>query len=342
MNNDAEQGSRAERLVEVPLFDVAAPAAESLMPLACDRLDTLIAHGRRHYGELALALGDRLTLAWLRRSGNPYVDEIASVSRRLGRPGAVLLNMSYEWSCTSCVAADRGGESMRMLRTLDWPLPGLGRSVLVARQRGAAGVYYSVTWPGYVGVLTGMAPGRFSAAINQPPLRRRTPVLPMDWIIARGALWRTTGLPPAHLVRRVFDECRGYAEAKRLLIETPLCLPAFFTLAGTAPGEGCIIERRETAAAVHEAPDAISNHWVGFAIPGHDRGYDSRGRRASMLKMVGEEREGFAWLQPPVLNPTTRLAVVANPARGFLQVQGWEKDGAATTVFTLPPLDTAA
>jgi hypothetical protein len=40
--------------------------------------------------------------------------------------------------------------------------------------RGPAGEYYSVTWPGYVGTLTALAPDRFAAAINQAPLRRRT------------------------------------------------------------------------------------------------------------------------------------------------------------------------
>ena len=46
-----------------------------------------------------LALGDRATWKWLENAGNPYRDEIDGVRRRLGRPGAVLLNMSYEWCC---------------------------------------------------------------------------------------------------------------------------------------------------------------------------------------------------------------------------------------------------
>lgn len=329
-------------LVDIPFFHVEQPAAEALMALAPDRLDMLIGHGRRHYGELALALGDRLTWSWLRRSGNPYLDEIDGIRRRLGRPGAVLLNMSYEWSCTSGVAADPEGGGMRLLRTLDWPLPGLGRSTVISRQRGPAGMYDSVTWPGYVGVLSAMAPSRFSAAINQPPLRRATGFLPFDWIAGRTALWRSRGLPPSHLLRRVFDECRTYAEAKQLLLEEPLCLPAFFTLAGTRPGEGCVIERGETAAALHEAPAAISNHWVGFALTGHDRGHDSRGRRELMMRIARGADDDLSWLQPPILNPTTRMAMVANAARGFLCVQGWEKHGPVTRVWTGPAAAEAA
>lgn len=328
-------GSDGQRLVDIPLFDVEAPAAEALMTLAADRIDMLINQGQRHYGRLVLAAGDRLTWTWLQRSGNPYLDEIAAVRRRLGRPGAVLLNMSYEWSCTTAVVGDAAG-GMRLLRTLDWPLTGLGRTVVVARQRGAAGHYYSVTWPGFVGVLTGLAPGRFSAAINQPPLRRVTGLMPLDWVIARVGLWRENALPATHLLRRVFDSCRTYAEAKQMLIETPLCLPAFFTLAGIEPGEGCVIERRQCSAAVQEAPAAMSNHWVGFALEGHDRGYDSIRRRALMSGLAPDADETLSWLQPPILNPTTRLAVTANAARESLGVQGWERDGPATSLFTLP------
>ena len=328
-------GTTDAPLVEVPLFEVEAPAAEALMALARDRLETLIANGRRHYSEPVLALGDRAALTWLRRSGNPYLGEIMAVSRRLGRPGAVLLNMSYEWSCTVGIGPDPDGSGMRLLRTLDWPLPGLGRTTLVARQEGGGGGYYSVTWPGYVGVLTGMAPGRFAAAINQPPLRRISGLLPLDWVIARRSLWRSRGLPPSHLLRRVFDECRSFGEAKRMLIETPLCAPTFYSLAGTGPGEGCIIERTETAAAVRPAPAAVANHWTGFAATGHDRGYGSSRRHADMLRAVDQAGDDFRWLRSPVLNPTTRVAVIANPATGLLRVQGWEKHGPATTVLSL-------
>ena len=151
-----------------------APAAENLMRLAPDRLNELIAQAGAAMANFLLSLGDRAAWRWLERTGNPYRQEIDGVRRRLGRPGAVMLNMSYEWSCSAGVGADPAGVGNRLLRTLDWPLPGLGRALVVARQQGAAGGYYNVTWPGYVGVLTAMAPGRFSAAINQPPLRRFT------------------------------------------------------------------------------------------------------------------------------------------------------------------------
>ena len=46
---------------------------------------------------------------------------------------------------------------------------GLGRHVEVARMCGSGGDFDSVTWPGYAGVLTASARGRFAACINQAP-----------------------------------------------------------------------------------------------------------------------------------------------------------------------------
>jgi hypothetical protein len=35
-------------------------------------------------------------------------------------------------------------------------------------------------------------------------------------------------------------------------------------------------------------------------------------------------RRSFDWVQPPVLNPYTRLAVTMSPARAILRVAGYE------------------
>ena len=105
------------------------------------------------------------------RSGSPYIGEIAAISGALGFSGVWFLNGSYQWGCT---AYARDDDAPWLVRTLDWPFPGLGRHVEVARMAGPGGEFYSVTWPGFVGVLTGMAPGRFAASINQAPMWRRT------------------------------------------------------------------------------------------------------------------------------------------------------------------------
>jgi hypothetical protein len=136
----------------------------------------------------------------------------------------------------------------------------------------------------------------------------------------------------------VFDECAGYAEARDALAQTPLCLPVLFTLAGTKPGEGCVIERTEERAILHPAPAAVANQWLGPEFGrARDRGFDSPERQQQMMATLAEGGE-LDWLEPPVLNVYTRLALAANAAAGTLSVQGWEKDGPATRILRLSGL----
>src|SRR4051812_18374073 len=94
---------------------------------------------------------DALTRSWLRRSRSPYLAEIEEIARALNYPGIWFFNGCYQWGCTT-LAHERGGAPW-LMRTLDWPFPGLGRHVEVAHMRGPGGEFDTVTWPGYVGVL---------------------------------------------------------------------------------------------------------------------------------------------------------------------------------------------
>ena len=322
-------------LPEIPLVRLGAAGPAALIDAEPERFSAIMQAGRAHYGTGALARGDALSKRWLGRQANPYAGEIGAIAARAETPGAYLLNLSYEWTCTTSAAADPSGTGNRLLRTLDWPLDGLGRNVVVAETEGAAGTYLNVTWPGFAGVATAMAPGRFAAALNQPPMRRWTPSCWLDWGINRVRVWRRRALPPVHLLRRVFDECRSYAEARRMLSETPLAMPAFFTLSGLGADEGCVIERREDRADIREAPASVANHWMAVRQPGRARGIDSEGRYRLMEALRDQTPDDFTWVQPPILNETTRLAVIANAAAGRLKVQGWEADGPATRPFTL-------
>ena len=148
---------------------------------------------------LMLPAVDAVTRRWLERSASPYVAEIAAIAAALDYSGIWFLNGCYQWGCTALAREEDEGMPW-LVRTLDWPFPGLGRHVEIARMRGPAGAFDTVTWPGFVGVLTASAPGRFAACINQAPLRRRTrhPWLrPYD--IARNAL--ATGAHPLHPAR---------------------------------------------------------------------------------------------------------------------------------------------
>src|SRR5690606_21707315 len=149
-----------------------------------------------------LPMLDRLARRWLRRSLSPYVREIEDIAAALGFSGVWFLNGSYSWGCTTMIRDEEGDPWL--VRTLDWPFPGLGRHVEIAHQCGEAGEFYSVTWPGYVGTLTALAPGRFGAAINQAPLWRRTrhPWLrPYDLAANAIKTWHIRNVPPDQLLR---------------------------------------------------------------------------------------------------------------------------------------------
>jgi hypothetical protein len=322
-------------LPPVPFIDVGAGGPLKLLEAERARAEALLAISRRSYSGLAMKLGDAISKRWLERSANPYRRQILAIGSALGMPGAALLNMSFEWTCTSGAAPSPDGAGNRMLRVLDWRLAGLGANVVVAREDAPAGVFFNVTWPGSVAVLTAMAPGRFSAAINQAPMRQYGLGLLGNWAVNRAQVWRSAALPPAHLLRQVFETATSYAEAKRMLVETRLCLPALFTLSGVRPEEGCVIERTETEAIVHDGACAIANAWRSPHLTGRLRGHDNPERRALMEKIQAKTLSGFEWMVPPILNRFTRLAVQANAAQGSLNVLGYEDHAPATAVFNL-------
>ncbi len=326
---------------DIPLHRVATPG--DLLRLEPARLAALIAAAERRYPKAGIALAARLSRRWLERSANPYLEEIQGVAAALGRPGAHFLNMSYEWACTCSVGPTADGAASRLTRVLDWPFDGLGAQVVAARQTGPAGDWVNLTWPGFSGCIQGHAPGRFSAAFNQAPLRRRSPSKVVDWACDRYGLWQSRALPPAHLLRRVFDEAPDFATARKMLAETPLALPAIFSLVGCAPDEQAVIERLEGRAVIHDGPQVAANHWTAGDLPkARARGTVSGHRAEVMREEAAAAGPDLAWLKPPVLNPTSRLAFYAEPASGRLVAQGFEADGphnvaAATAVTEILP-----
>lgn len=329
-------GRKLRTMRQIPLIEAANGGAPAMLDGAPEQIADILRVARKRYGPLALRLGDRLSKRWLARTENPYFDEIHAVSRHLGVAGAYLLNMSYEWACTSGVGPAPGGEGSRLLRTLDWDLAGLGRNLIVAHQHGPAGAYYNIGWPGFAGVTTAMAPGRFAIAINQPPMRQHHRSFPINWARNRWGVWRGGGVPPVHALRHVCDHCPTAAAARDYLMTVALCLPGFFTISGADAGEGCVIERSETRSAVLEGPTAIANHWrVLTDEGGQARGENSEDRLAQMEALREGAADDLGWLAPPILNATTRAAVVANAATGTLIVQGFEPDGPATKIFRL-------
>jgi hypothetical protein len=298
---------------------------------------------------------DSIARRWLERSQSPYVEEVREIAAVLGFSGVWFLNGSYQWSCTALAREE--DDAPWLVRTLDWPFPGLGRYVDIARMGGPAGEFLNVTWPGYVGVLTGCAPSRFAAAINQAPMRRRSHVRLLRFydLAANGlrTLRHVRHIPPDQLLRQVFETCRDYEAAKLVLATTPIARPAIYTLAGCRPGERCIIERTEDAANIRDSTAGAANDWLDgtpqwearvaarklLTSTYEEAAANSRLRREALAAWPGDFAWGsFAWIAPPVLNPFTRLGVEMCSARGIVRVVGYEPAGGAELAVqaTLP------
>ena len=121
--------------------------------------------------------------------------------------------------------------------------------------------------------------------LPEPPIRITTGLKPLDWLVERRRAGRSKALPPTHLLRQVFEKAKNFDEAQQMLSDSPIAIPALFTLAG-ADGRSVVIERLEDRYRHRTAPNptAIANHWPD--LPGHDgpwprgwlRGVDSAGR----------------------------------------------------------------
>lgn len=266
--------------------------------------------------------------AWLARNVTPYRAEIARIADIPGVSGVYALNLSTEWACSSMV---NGG---RLMRVLDWPLNGLGAELTVTRHDAEIGAWWQATWPGFVGVLTGLAPGRFAAAYNQPPIRRTMGVKALDWGVERLRVHRRWAMPPTHLLRQTFETAENFDAAVALLRDTPLSIPALFSLT-SADGRAVVIERLEEKARLRQGPIAISNHWPDLPgsppwPSGWPRGVDSPGRfRDACILAQGLSGlpADFGWLKYPILNKFSRLAVMADCMAGRFDVIGLEQQG---------------
>lgn len=336
-------------LPQIPVIDMASRPLSDLARLAPEKVRLLWASGKALVTGPVQTWMDRRSRAWLARNVTPYKGEIAAAADASGADGVYALNISTEWACSSIA------QGSRLMRTLDWPLHGMGPALAVTRHDASPGAWWQATWPGFIGVLTGLAPGRFAASYNQPPIRVTTGIKPLDWVIERRRASCRSAIPPTHLLRQVFEKAKDFDEAKQILSETPTAIPALYTLAG-ADGRSVVIERLEESYRLRMTPhaSAIANHWPD--LPGHStpwpkgwlRGVDSPGRfRDACVWACGLETlpADFSWLQYPILNKFSRLAVMMDSARGTFVLLGLEQAGKsavpATQVLRLDALKSA-
>jgi hypothetical protein len=328
---------------EIPLVDIGRGGGIALFDAQADRAAALVDTALSTHALLPFAarLADQVSRRWLERQANPYRDEIAHIAERLSRRGAYFFNIFYEWACSTSAAPDPCGNGARLIRVLDWGLTGIGRYVVVARHETAQGPFYNVTWPGFVGVLTAMAPGRFAIAINQA---LRIQILGPRWIdeaLSRTRLLRLAdATPAAHLLRHVCEEAGDYESAVRMLMDRSilLAMPAIFSLSGSERTQCCIVEAITRDRRLHRGVETdkftvgAANDWLSPDLEGAPRPHalewermtpreNNRVRRKAICALQGGAFAGTSDLAPPVLNGHTVLVAAANAATGTLLVE---------------------
>jgi hypothetical protein len=335
---------------QIPLIDIRETGPLALLESHALSARELIRASRTAFGPLAHAasypaasVGDALVKRWLKRANNPYAAEIAGFAKYLKASGVYALNLIYEFGCTSGVYASSGGP--RLLRVLDWPFRRLGEHLVVARQKGPAGEFHNATWPAVSGVYTAMAKGRFAVALNQAPMRRHRGGIYRDWLTNRRMVWRSNALPPAHLLRKVCETAKNYEEAKAMLLKEPIAIPVIYILAGTKPGEGCVIERLEQGAGLREIETrsqvSAGNHFLthlnGIGHGWMARAIDSCGRGASagQITPAAASDPEMRWYKPPIANIMSRVCFAASAATGEMSLMGVEGEAPVTGLFTL-------
>ena len=218
-----------------------------------------------------------------------------------------------------------------LVRAMDWDLEGLGRHTVIWHHTGLdVGAYHSASWPGYVGVLSGNAPGRFAATINL--------AFPVSAPFIKG--W-----PPSNLLRYVFENCTDYDDALATLHGTPVCFPAFVMLVGAKPGQSAAVELTPAENRIHEMrgrkPIAIGNDYLSgdwreafdlssATLKPHERGGRDEQRRNRMLTELNRRRpntieRALASLQADWIdNESTMQQMAFIPATGECLVIGLE------------------
>ncbi|MDX1946123.1 MAG: C45 family peptidase [Pirellulaceae bacterium] len=281
----------------------------------------------------------RWTFGMLYRAfGGLYQGEIKAWAEGLGvSVGTVtMLNCLYELShlptpsqIFGCTAGIRWieGQGLVHVRTLDWPIAGMGEATRLFRFRRGEREFLSVGVPGQVGILSGMLPRGYSVTINWAP----------------PAALPTFDYGPTFLLRDVLETCDTFAQATARLRDEVLSTSVFFTVCGIGRDEACVIERTQQGAAVrpligpaivqanhHIAPDFAKNNSAILEVPPEEEVFSLDGS----TKRVNTLLAGLAALPadclladaaapldiPTVLNSQTCQKMVFCPRTGEIKL----------------------
>jgi hypothetical protein len=272
-----------------------------------------------------------------------YQGEIDGIAAAVGTKPQYIAIAQTAYDLTDCtsIVANTASDVMHF-RNLDFGA-GLGftdtlRDLLVhvVVQRNGSTVMHVQTYAGYLGVLTGMVPGKFSVTINT---RYESGVFPFGaWYkILQQMLAHPSAVMPAHLVRETLLSQPSYAAAGSALANTPILGRVYYTLGGVNLNEGRLIARSQNAVAhdvsIGHMPRAdwfvlqTNYDWWNKTVPFYDDRRDAGIN--SMLNNVGSAKNvGMLSVITDVLsikptfNQLTTVSVAMHVASGDFIVMG--------------------
>jgi len=267
----------------------------------------------------------------------PYASEMRGLAKAINRTTGeiVILNIFYDFSawCTSLVAQGNDG-TIYHARNLDFNFIGPGYqftddlqdlAVQVEYQKDKKTVCYASTYAGYIGVLTGMRPGRFGITVNE----RNDDYIIMNFVKALEDLYGGNTNILSFFLRDLIMSDITFAEAKDALINQELFASVYLTISGSKPGEGSVITRnRESTQNVWDL-DATGNPSQWFLLQTNDDhwGPPHDGRRETGFKAMndmGRDKLSYDSLlkvlsTKPVFNKRTTYSAFLSPTTGYYE-----------------------
>ena len=188
---------------------------------------------------------------------NAEVDAIAALTGVPAEAG-LLVNLSYDvtkvlWGCTA-FAVDTPDGPLHA-RNLDWWTENglLSQKTLLINYRRGDRSCRVVGWPGFLGALSGLAPGRFAVTLNAVLSDEPAQMAP----------------PITFLLRSVLTTAATYQDAVAMLTDAPIATDCLLLVTGTQPGEMAIIERTPTRAALRHPENGfliVSNDYRALGV----------------------------------------------------------------------------
>mmetsp|Transcript_16989 Transcript_16989/g.23761 ORF Transcript_16989/g.23761 Transcript_16989/m.23761 type:complete len:401 (+) Transcript_16989:79-1281(+) len=283
-----------------------------------------------------------------------YGREVDGINKATGihKTELFILQMAYElWGlCTSTVVQDANGEIWHGrnldfglfpsfdFKNLTWTLTEALRPLVVNVdvKKGGRTMYFSTTYAGFAGVITGMKKGAFSISVDSR-FDSKFDIGLIKWIFGNHKHHELT-----FTVRQAFEDpsITNYSQAYDFLNGATMIGPSYIIMGGVKPGEGAVISKDASTIDVMSLESALNNGTFFVLETNYDNWKpapffdDRRNPAKECLAQLGPDRiNGFTGLYnvlsaKPNLNKLTTYTTLMHVKSGAYEsyrqyCEGW-------------------